>query len=223
MTMAMTPEPTPEVVTFIGDVHGNYRWHATLMLMKPATFQVGDCGFEYDYLAGFDPAKHKVLLGNHENYGAIAARPQPPSLLVNRWGIAWDKVGFLGGAWSIDKAARVPGYDWWSEEELSDAEFDSAIDLIAALQPPIIATHDCPASVFGLVHANKPAGPFGALYRRSRTGDRLEELFGLYQPELWIFGHHHRSADFKVKGTRFVGLDILEMVDVDLGTAEVRR
>jgi hypothetical protein len=186
------------------------------MAAHEATFQVGDCGFEYDYLAAFDPRLHKVLPGNHENYGLLERQPFPRNILADRWGVTWDgKVGYLGGAWSIDKEARVPGFDWWSQEELPESELAAAIDLIASTKPPIVASHDCPGTIFGRLKSDDP-GPFGASYRPTRTAEALSRLFSQYRPKLWVFGHHHVQRTFAVDGTEFHALRVLGTFEVDI-------
>jgi hypothetical protein len=201
--------------TFVGDLHGRADVHRLLMLSNRSTFQLGDCGYSYGYLNGHDAELHKVLLGNHENYRVL--RGLRPGNILPDYGTTFDgAVGFVRGAWSIDKAARTPGVDWFAEEELSYAELNAAADVLADAKPPIMASHDCPASVFADLKRGEDPGPFGAVQRRTRTGEALDEVLRRCKPTVWLFGHHHLTKVFTVGGTVFVALGVLCSLTLDL-------
>jgi hypothetical protein len=65
----------------------------------------------------------------------------------------------------------------------------------------MILSHDCPEIVckqlFGYPDNNK-------------TRNGLQTMFEIYQPKLWIFGHHHKSIDTIIGDTRFICLNELE-------------
>jgi hypothetical protein len=47
-------------------------------------------------------------------------------------------------------------------------------------------------------------------------------MFSIHKPDLWIFGHWHCDADEVIDGTRFICLNELSYVDVDMETLEVK-
>jgi len=121
---------------------------------------------------------------------------------------------FASGAWSIDRAWRTEGIDWWQDEELSAAQMREAFELYVEKKPRVVVTHDAPSSLF------EKGGPMAlADFSPSATAQFLERCFEEHQPELWIFGHHHRSRDFELRGTRFRCLDELETMTVDFPKA----
>jgi len=40
-------------------------------------------------------------------------------------------------------------------------------------------------------------------------------MFEIYQPELWVFGHFHKEFDRRIDGTRFVGLNEFQMIEIE--------
>ena len=62
-------------------------------------------------------------------------------------------------------------------------------------------THDCPHE------ARKQL--FG-IDEKSITTNGLQAMFESHQPDLWVFGHHHKSKNELINGTRFICLTELE-------------
>lgn len=48
------------------------------------------------------------------------------------------------------------------------------------------------------------------------TSDGLQAMFEIHQPDIWIFGHHHKSIDTIVNGTRFICLKEADYITIDL-------
>lgn len=84
-----------------------------------------------------------------------------------------------------------------------------AFDKYCEVRPKIVVSHDCPQSVMM------------QLFRypeKSQTRTMLEMMFQEHQPELWIFGHHHKSKDEIINGgTRFICLSELETFEIKKG------
>lgn len=177
----------------IGDVHGQYNQYLQLLIGEEKSIQLGDLGFDYTPLANL-PLTHRFIQGNHDNYDI-----KDPHAL----GDYGQHEGFyyIRGAKSIDRNARVEGVDWWRNEELSYLEFSHAIAQYATTKPDIMLSHDCPHSVC-LNH-------FGYT-DHSPTRMALQVALEHHRPKLWIFGHHHKSLDVTIDGTRFICLNILE-------------
>ena len=104
----------------------------------------------------------------------------------------------MGGAASPDRRLRVRGVDWWEDEECSVAELSAVVGRYAAAKPRIMVTHDAPSAAVEAVF------PEARLFRPlSRTVQAFDAMLGFHRPDLWIFGHWHRSAGAAADGTRF--------------------
>jgi hypothetical protein len=110
------------------------------------------------------------------------------------------------GAKSCDKHLRYIGIDWFDNEELSYAEWNSVFDLYAEKKPNIMITHDCPADVRSIVWG---------INDKSITSSAFNGLLGIHKPKLWVFGHHHKSIDMEIDGVRYVCLAELETFILD--------
>jgi predicted phosphodiesterase len=185
-------------ILVISDIHGDSRYHKKCMETSPYTLQLGDCGFSYNYVKDFDPERHKIIGGNHDNYDEISECLN----YVGDYGFLWDKVGFIRGAYSVDRQWRTPGEDWWSQEELSQVLMEDVLKWFVKEKPEIMVTHECPITAF------KRLKPEENTFIMNRTATLLEDCFRAHKPKLWIFGHHHRSAEFDIYGTHFVALDV---------------
>lgn len=204
---------------FIGDVHGKYERYKTILKgSPPGTIQVGDMGVGFLHSSGKPHAnppydkmvehKARFIRGNHDNPSVCKQHSQ-----WVRDGHIEDGMMFVGGATSIDKQFRAPGYSWWEDEQLSEAEFEEILAFYEKEKPEVMVTHDCPQSliepVFG-IHYKTQLEPGG-----TRTRLYFERLFNLHRPKLWVFGHWHISRDVMVHGTRFVCLAELEWKDLE--------
>lgn len=97
---------------------------------------------------------------------------------------------------------------WWRDEEMSLAEFNMALELYEAVRPSVVLSHDGPQDFIQAL--------FG-IHNRSRTRQALQAAYELWQPDMWVFGHHHLQREFASrKGTLFVCLGELDHVDLDL-------
>ena len=193
-------------VTFQGDAHGKLA-----QLARPGhpVVQVGDLG------AGFVPAKEfreqvskrgdfRFIRGNHDDPAICRKDPR----YLGDWG--GGAMFWVSGAWSIDRAWRVEGRDWWPDEELDAAQMRDAFDAYAEARPRLMITHEGPACLF------EPGGPMPIRgYEPSATASLLQAMLDFHRPEAWIFGHHHVSRDFMLRKTRFRCLAELETQKVE--------
>lgn len=182
-------------VTFQGDVHGHLG-----RLAKPGhpVIQVGDLG------AGFvSPTAFREKVTRREDFRFIRGNHDSPAICrrdpryLGDWGTARG-VFWVSGAFSIDRAWRVEGRDWWPDEELDASQMRAAFDAYADARPRLVISHDGPASLFA---AGGPMALF--FFTPSATATLLQAMLDHHRPEAWIFGHHHVSRDFFLKGTRF--------------------
>lgn len=203
----------------VGDVHGYYGNYLDIVQKAPHSLQVGDLGFEYECLKKLDPACHKVLAGNHDNYSrwdtSTFVHMQSGHWLGDHgvWPSPAGAVFFVRGGYSIDRAYRKEGVSWWPDEELSEEAFAACLEAYAQARPRIVCTHECPAGITDQLFP--PMKWNGEWLTPSRTSRWLERLRQAHQPALWLFGHHHKERDVTIDSTRFLCLPELGWVDLD--------
>ena len=194
---------------FIGDIHGNFRRYQDIIDNYPESIQLGDFGLGFypendDFYMSIvdDIPTHRFIRGNHDNPELCEAQP---TCLGNFGYLEKESIFYVAGAWSIDKAHRTPGVSWWENEELNYQQFNEAIKLYLEVKPRIFASHDCPMSAL----------PFVAGYPYPNSTSRgFEMMFNEHKPEIWVFGHHHKSRDFEIEGTNFRCLAEFEVEEI---------
>jgi predicted phosphodiesterase len=204
----------------IGDVHGQMNQYVQLACKSKYSVQLGDLSFNYAKLAALDPANHRVLGGNHDNYLEENGKfVNQPSHFLGDYGIHHvPKIGnffFVRGGHSIDKDGRKEGVDWFPQEQISYASGTKAFDLYQQIKPDFVISHECPESVIDMIAGIKTWN--GMPIHPSMTSQLLEQMLQFHHPKLWIFGHHHEDFDMNVDGTRFVCLPVLKCFDFEEG------
>lgn len=187
----------------IGDVHGKtmyYKW--LLDDHNGPSIQVGDFGFKREHewhMKNIDPTLHKINFGNHDDTTFVHEKHSLGDSHYDK------KLNLMTvrGAYSIDKHHRDEGRDWWRNEQISYYQMDTAIAKCRFHQPKIMVTHDCPSSI---------KEKFFGYTDKTLTNQGLQVMFEGHKPELWIFGHYHKSMDEVVDGTRFICLKELETI-----------
>ena len=101
-------------------------------------------------------------------------------------------VLFAGGASSIDRDNRTPGYDWFPEENICRGDLDR---MLSHDHVDILISHTCPVSfdVRGVASSDKA-------HDSSRYA--LEEVLQKYNPSQWFFGHYHKAQEGAVSGDK---------------------
>lgn len=213
-------------VAFAGDWHGNTRW-ATYCVDELAKqgfrtiVHMGDFGFRF--VPGFVRALNTALgrngmrlyflRGNHDDTQLLASLPSTEDgtrALSERIRFMPDGFRFhlgnlrvlvLGGAGSIDRAARLPGIEWWDDERLSPALIDPIIEAGGA---DVILCHDVPTGVqlalngeFGRYFAERDPGVFEWC---NEHRDTLQRIVYEVSPRLVVHGHHHRRMTNSFRG-----------------------
>lgn len=159
--------------------------------------------------------------GNHEGFPMLAALPTETRfgdtvgvvsehVLHLKRGHIYNLNGHtaftMGGATSIDKNFRTPGFDWFPEEIPSLEECDYATERLdqANHQVDLVLTHDAPTH---LVESALAAGnPIPGVKTRSSSLNTFLEIIdtqfaelsesptcGIKRPQ-WYFGHYHGDA-----------------------------
>ena len=209
---------------FIGDVHGKFSGYKNLIRGVPASRQVGDMGVGFRNHRGEATANpphdsmkrhgdHRFIRGNHDNPGACRG--------MELWipdGTFEESINtfFVGGAASVDRQWRTENYDWWADEELSYAAFQTIIDEYEKIKPRIMVTHDAPDDVVRRLFHGHVKFDYPSITRQA-----LNVMWGIHQPELWFFGHYHKRRDWTVENTRFICLTELDWADVDMDNLTV--
>ena len=219
---------------FLGDIHGDapkLRHAAQQAKNKGATalIQVGDFGVYPSMMdalvaaAQSSPIPIYFIDGNHEHYPIINSWPSRGTkeivagkLTYVRRGevlvIDGVRVGFLGGAGSIDHNYRTAGVSWFPmDEQIKDDEVDA---LLAAGPVDVLVTHTPPRS---FIDAHFDTSPIRAALARKAFGaspdwtdpsaDRVERAWvSLGRPPLYC-GHMHIAI--ATPEIRLLGIDEL--------------
>jgi len=213
----------------IGDVHGKFDEYYNLVKDEKSSFQIGDFGFGNKWLMlhylNLDPKFHKVGQGNHDPHDILN---EDAKNWTGRYGpisVDGHDIFWIGGALSIDLAYRVvewisrdrnPAYrTWWANEQLTYQEMRDCEKKWKNKKPRIVFTHTCPRFIIlNHLKGNKSGNimdsfGWGSDYT-DMTSQFLEHLWGIHKPDLWIFGHFHKSWNQVIDGTEFRCLAELE-------------
>lgn len=102
--------------------------------------------------------------------------------------IEGKKLFVMGGGYSMDRARRMEGSDWWPSEMPSAEEYAMAKRnlALAGMQVDAILTHAAPTTVM--------QGLFQACAEERELNDFLEWVLHNVQFHRWYFGHVHLDA-----------------------------
>ena len=184
----VVPVVTVERVAFAGDWHMNAAWAGRAIryahdLGAQHIVHLGDFGFTFQqrFLDEVDSTLRACGLrlwfvdGNHESF-------------------PWLDVRFLamGGAYSVDRAGRLPGRSWWPEETITRRQQMRAG---SAGKTDVLVAHDCPAKVVipGIDDVDIPSWIAADDLRRSFEHRLLlDGLCAMTEPTAVWHGHYHR-------------------------------
>ena len=206
----------------IGDVHGKYAQYKKIIKGAARSIQVGDMGIGFkqfnhdgDLVWSTNPphadmVKHnaRMLRGNHDNPDVCKRNSQ--------WikdGTVENDVMYIGGATSIDKHHRIEGQSWWANEECSYNDLQVMIDTYMIVKPRVMITHEAPESIADAILSSLNRTKFDD---PSRTRQAFQVMLEAHRPEIWIFGHWHVDIDQVLNGTRFICLNELSWIDLEL-------
>jgi hypothetical protein len=208
------------LIRLIGDKHGLWNDYQGVIHGCERSIQLGDFGIGFgqgdhwhDRVNDIvDGTKHRFIRGNHDN-------PSKCKEMLG-WipdGTVENDIMYIGGAWSIDRDYRTPGYDWWAAEELSENELLNLYSVYTTVKPRVMLTHDCPtlAAYYMFIRAGLRTYGDNTL-TLTRTGEMFQKMFEAHQPEQWYFGHWHHTKRLQIDRTVFQCLGELDYMDVDL-------
>lgn len=200
----------------IGDVHGHFdEYEEIVSRVTDETIQLGDFGIgfpERRARSGYEfqkvnsltnhvsDIKNKFIRGNHDNPEFCRMHPN----YLGDFGV-YNGIFFVSGAFSIDRGVEVGGIKWWEDEELSTEQCYAALDLYEKEKPKIVISHECPTSALSQMKSHQI---------KTRTNQFLEALLQVHQPDDWYYGHFHNSYELSIQGTRFHGVNTMEIIRI---------
>jgi len=190
-------------IMVMGDVHGKFSVMNTLINRKQPwmVLACGDFGYwpkieryRDSYGQIVKPTAPRVgntqvhwCDGNHEDHHSLKSAPVNgelwPNVFYHRRGSTLTLpdgrvILFMGGAESVDKSFRTPGFDWFPEESITQADLDALPDC----HVDIVISHTCPMEF-------QMQSMFEFNERQSRIA--LSVVLEKYKPKEWFFGHWH--------------------------------
>ena len=191
---------------FIGDVHAKFNQYRKIVAECENSIQVGDFGIGFASVPDVN-INHRFIRGNHDNPGLSAQQ--------HNWisdGHFEREMFFLGGGFSVDRVHRTEGVDWWPDEQLSTGELYQMVDRYSNLKPRVLVCHECPSNVV----INLFDKPLMKWKSPSKTSHALGSMLAEHAPEIVIFGHWHQRRDKTIDNTRFICLEELGWIDLDV-------
>jgi len=180
------------------------------------TIQLGDMGCGFVQVPDFGP-NFKFIRGNHDNPAIARAHPN----YLGDYG-GFDRDGqtffYIGGAYSVDQAWRIPDVSWWKDEELSVVELNAVINMYEWVRPDIVISHEAPSiAVYTILsQLSMGRGQMKGPCANSRTSQALQSMFEIHKPKAWFFGHYHITTRFEINRTIFQCLDELAIARISL-------
>ncbi len=195
-----------KVVRFFGDHGDEYTKDDYLIICG----DVGVCGFDPEMeketrrILRELPVTVLFIDGNHEHHQRLNDYP------VDEWmggkvhfieseiihlmrGQVYDIEGTtfftFGGAYSIDKSARIEGFDWFPEEIPTRVEYEEGLDNLERYDYRVdyIITHSAPREVASALGYGEETNDEIALRRY------FQQIADEVEYEKWFFGHFHED------------------------------
>ena len=198
-------------VTFIGDTHGDMDFYKYIVENNENTYHVGDFGFTKEwtwleiFLTNIKQKRpndiHLVNMGNHDNTQFVDSEFSCGDYSYK------NGIFTIRGANSIDKNIRWQGVNYWDNEELNYVQGCAAHLSFVNNKPKVVVTHDCPQSI---------CRDLFSINEKSFTRVMLEQCYLQHQPDVWVFGHHHKDIDLTIGRTRFICLGINKTITLDV-------
>lgn len=203
------------MIKITGDTHGEQDrlWRLTADMSSGDTLIVcGDFGYLYKndsfenvFLNEMEELEVDICFcdGNHENFDAIEEYP------VEIWNggkvhrirenirhlmrgqvfeIEGSKFFTMGGAYSIDRACRIKGLQWWERELPVNEEYDEATRTLEEnnFKVDYILSHTAPREIIRRMGYNP-------VFKESELSGFLEWIMYEAEYKRWFFGHFHED------------------------------
>jgi len=192
------------IILIIGDVHGKVNEYKKIINNCHQSIQVGDFSVDAEDHRWAEenlPPNHWINFGNHDDASFLTSDHSCGDYQL----FSQFNLMTIRGAYSIDRQYRYQGINWWDEEEMGYSSQISTLDFYKQIKPRIVVSHDCPSFI---------ADIFFGITDHSSTRRFLRELLTYHKPDMWIFGHHHKSKRQLIDGTLFISLAELEVLEL---------
>jgi len=201
-------------VIITGDIHNEFGRLNDLINRKKKYLDLviccGDFGYwpnhPFEQLSNIRNHGIPVLWcdGNHEDHWALRERDTDelaPNVFYMPRGSTYTledgrTIMFMGGADSIDKDLRIYGRNWFPEEIITQKDLMYLPDM----KIDIFITHTCPEELYPIMvkfYIGKEIEP---------SNYALSELWKIYKPDLWFFGHWHYFSHGSLENTKWYAL-----------------
>lgn len=205
-------------IIITGDIHAEFSQLNRLINRHRPELVIccGDFGYwPHQNWGSFDdikPQDSKILWcdGNHEDFWSLRDRKQDeivPNVFYMPRGSTYTLpdgrvVMFMGGGDSIDKLNRTTGHTWFPEEVITQKDLYDLPDI----KIDIMISHTCPKALENtMLEVNK-----------YKYGDpstlALQQLWEMYKPKLWYFGHWHHYKELELGNTKLYALSTCSYV-----------
>ena len=197
----------------LGDTFGTHSARSLRVLDAVSRVCV-EYGVTFLWLDG-NHDRHVGFLDRLPTHPGSGLRPCRPHVWHLPRGASWVWGGCrwtaVGGAVSVDAALRTLGEDWWTEEEVTDADVDRVIAEVGSTD--VLLTHDRPAWVEpalgrtpGSWWQEMPYRWSARDFHRSQQHQRrMDRLATALQPKLHLHGHLHRRYDLVTDESPWAG------------------
>ncbi len=195
-----------KVVKFFGDHMDEYTDDDYLIICG----DVGVCGFNPDMeketrrILRELPVTVLFVDGNHEHHQRLIDHPVDewmggkvhfiePEIIHLMRGQVYDIDGTtfftFGGAHSIDRSARIEGFDWFPEEIPTHEEYEEGLGNLEKCDHRVdyIITHTAPREVAAALGYGEESNDEIALRRY------FQQIADEAEYEKWFFGHFHED------------------------------
>lgn len=182
----------------VGDF--GYCWHGLEALLKTLSDRLR----EYNTFLYF-------IDGNHEDFDLLYSypidsetqmRPVCDNIFHLQRGMIYTIDGrtifTFGGADSVDKAKRTPGYSWWVQEAPTTREWLLGENCLESYDGKLdyIMTHDAPKRILDTLVSQ---GVMRSVWDCSGIPRMLDNFMYIAENKFpgarWFFGHHHIDID----------------------------
>jgi hypothetical protein len=192
------------MITLLGDVHGKEKQCLKVIEDNEYVLQIGDLGFNYDYLKDVDTDKFKFIGGNHDNWDTLMCKKETPGYL-GRYGVYTMngiKFFYISGGYSIDDGyrrehkSRGGSTSWWHTEELNFTEMEACKKLYLEEKPEILLTHSPSRYTISKMSNSSLVEQLG--FDKNfycQTSSFYDHLLVCHKPKIHVFAHMHQHYE----------------------------
>lgn len=204
-------------ILFVGDIHGRFEIFNEFLHDRKKEIDSIYCLGEFGYWPDADYSQIENgdiplywIDGNHEQFDLLEKRKTdeiaPNIFYIPRGTVEVLSNGmktlFIGGAASIDRRMRTPGFDWFPQEEITNEDIDKSISAIDKMSEiDLICSHTCPIE-FDVI-GESPLSFFDP------SAYKLSILLRHAKPKHWLFAHWHQFKTGLYENTEWTALNML--------------